>query len=74
MEAGGDKIDKLRAFYRVRGIKEEDNKGKLEALSAMVIIPLFPYGQKQPSLYELEQQFLKDREEEMNAENNVTCG
>ncbi len=66
MEAGGDKeaIDTLREFYRIRGIKEMDNPGKSEALSAMVIIPLFPYGQKQPSLYELEQQFMKDREEE----------
>ncbi len=77
MEADGDNeaIDKLREFYRIRGIKDNDNQGKLETLKAMVMIPDFPYDQRKPGLYELEQQFLKDKEEEMQkAEDNVTCG
>ena len=73
MEMSEDKMDRLREFYRVRRIKEEDNRGKYHALESLVRIPCFPYDQRQPSLCELEQQFLKDRVENLKkAKDNVT--
>ena len=67
METGsGDKygINKLSAFYKIRGIEEADNSEKRRALKCLVMIPRFPYDQREPCLYELEQQFIKDRMEE----------
>ena len=60
--------DKLREFYRIRGIGEQDNEEnnseKLRALKCLVRIPGFPYSQREPGLFELEQQFIRDRIEE----------
>lgn len=53
-------VQKLKEFYRTRGIEEEDLAGKKQALSSLVIIPNFPYAEKAPCLYELEQQFIEE--------------
>jgi hypothetical protein len=70
----GDKFgaEKLKEFYRIRGIDEKDTSEKRRALECLVRIPGFPYSKKEPSLYELEQQFIQDRVEEKKAENHAT--
>lgn len=47
----------LSEFYRIRGIKKEDLEEKYRALRALVMIPNFPYNERDPTLYELEEQF-----------------
>ena len=56
--------DKLKEFYKIRGISEQDHQEKKRALECLVRIPGFPYSKRQPGLFELEQQFMRDRVEE----------
>lgn len=52
----------LQEFYKTRGIGETNLTEKLRAMNQSVIIPYFPYGTRAPTLYELENQYLKDKD------------
>ena len=51
----------LEEFYNSRIIKEDDLKSKYRAMNDIVMIPNFPYSERKPALFELEEQFLKER-------------
>ena len=51
----------LERFYRIRGIGEYDLEEKHRTMMRYVAIPDFPYEEREPALYELEMQFLKDK-------------
>lgn len=55
----------LRDFYRAHGIGEEETLDNLNRkhrfMREMVIIPSFLYDKKEPSLSELEIQYLRDQ-------------
>lgn len=51
----------LQKFYEERGIGEEDLDAKYRAMKESVMIPNFPYDQREPALYELEMQYVSDQ-------------
>ena len=51
----------LEEFYSSRRIKNEDIQSKYRAMKEIVMIPDFPYTERKPALFELEEQFLKER-------------
>lgn len=54
----------LKICYEERGINPDDMKDlekKLSVMSSIVHIHNFPYAERKPALWELEQQYLKER-------------